>query len=492
MKIIVILFSLFLSVVLQAQIYVSPNGSDTNPGTIDLPYKTPQKALTVVTTGGLIYVRGGVYNLTTQVKPNTNGTELNYCKMWAYPGETPIFDFTGLNDRGLYISKSYWHIRGIEVRFAGNNGICFSTGGFNIVEGCVSHDNQNEGIKFTNGSHDNLVLNCDSYRNYDPANHGENADGFSAKSGVSTGNKFKGCRGWWNSDDGWDFYGCPIQVIIDSCFAFKNGVNIWGDVSFQGDGNAYKLGGAGDTATHIVRNSVAFDNVHKGFDQNHSTSGMIIYNCTGYRNTDPNFSLYETPAGGKKHILKNNVSHRGTVSLDATAIQEKNSWLGFVVTDADFISVDTALALAPRNADYTLPKNGFLRLKSGSSLIDAGVNVGLPYYGSAPDLGAFEFNPSTDVDDYYLECARDYALSQNYPNPFNPTTTINYQIPARSLVTMTLTNTLGEMVKMIVNEEKDAGNYSVQLNASDLKSGVYFYTITAGNFSATKKLILMK
>jgi len=132
--------------------------------------------------------------------------------MWAYPGERPVFDFTGLNDRGLYISKNFWHIKGIEVCNAGSNGICLSSCGYNIIEGCSSHDNGLEGIKLTGSTSDtaklaryNLILNCDSYRNYDAANHGENADGFAAKTGRGPGNIFKGCRSWNNADDGWDF-----------------------------------------------------------------------------------------------------------------------------------------------------------------------------------------------------------------------------------------------------------------------------------------------
>lgn len=484
---------LLFQIHLTAQLYVAPGGSDSNPGTIDLPFKTPQKALTAITAGGTIYLRGGVYNLSTQVKPNVNGTEGNYCRMFAYPGERPVFDFTGLNDRGIYIARSYWHIKGIEVRFAGNNGICISTGGYNIIEGCVSHDNSNEGIKITGGGHHNLILNCDSYRNYDAANHGENADGFAAKSGIGIGNVFRGCRAWWNSDDGWDFYGCPVQVIIDSCFAFKNGVNLWNDPSWQGDGNAFKLGGAGDTATHIVRNSVAFDNTSKGFDQNHSTSGMIIYNCTGFRNKNPNFSFYETPAGGKRHILRNCVSHSGTVQIDATAILEKNSWQGFSVTDADFQSVDTALALKPRQSDYSMPHNGFMRLASGSGLIDKGVNVGLPFTGTAPDLGAFEFKGVIDTrNDHKANKVSGFELGQNYPNPFNPVTRIPFTLPRAGYVEIMIYDQLGRELLTLARRDYAEGTHLVDFDASRLHTGIYFYRISVGNYSEIKKMLLLQ
>ena len=100
-----------------------------------------------------------------------------------------------------------------------------------------------------------------------------------------------------------------------------------------------------------------------------------------------------------------------------------------------------------------------------------------------------------------------FSLSQNYPKPFNPTTTINYQLPTNIFTTLKVYDLLGREVAVLVNEVKDAGTYSVQWNASQfsrstsrvfdqnaggLASGVYFVKISAGNYSATKKILLMK
>ncbi|MCL6099388.1 MAG: T9SS type A sorting domain-containing protein [Bacteroidetes bacterium] len=85
-----------------------------------------------------------------------------------------------------------------------------------------------------------------------------------------------------------------------------------------------------------------------------------------------------------------------------------------------------------------------------------------------------------------------FSIEQNYPNPFNPNTTINYSIPKESFVTIEVYDVLGREVKTIVNENKQVGNYRVEFNASNLVSGIYFYRIQAGNFTETKKLILMK
>jgi len=85
-----------------------------------------------------------------------------------------------------------------------------------------------------------------------------------------------------------------------------------------------------------------------------------------------------------------------------------------------------------------------------------------------------------------------YILEQNYPNPFNPATVINYQLPIANHVSLKLYDVIGREIAMIVNEVKEAGKYSVAFDASHLPSGLYFYRITAGTFSETKKMSLQK
>jgi hypothetical protein len=85
-----------------------------------------------------------------------------------------------------------------------------------------------------------------------------------------------------------------------------------------------------------------------------------------------------------------------------------------------------------------------------------------------------------------------FSSEQNFPNPFNPTTTITYQIPEISFVTLKVYDVLGKEITTLVNEEKPAGNYVVEFNAINLPSGIYFCRINAGNFVETKKMVLMK
>ncbi|MFO7444887.1 MAG: T9SS type A sorting domain-containing protein [Ignavibacteriaceae bacterium] len=85
-----------------------------------------------------------------------------------------------------------------------------------------------------------------------------------------------------------------------------------------------------------------------------------------------------------------------------------------------------------------------------------------------------------------------YNLDQNYPNPFNPTTNIRFSVPEAGVVTLKIFNLLGQEVATLLNEQMNAGTFDVDFNAANLTSGVYFYTISAGNYTATKKMLLMK
>ncbi len=86
----------------------------------------------------------------------------------------------------------------------------------------------------------------------------------------------------------------------------------------------------------------------------------------------------------------------------------------------------------------------------------------------------------------------DYKLEQNFPNPFNPTTTIYYSLPKASNVSIKVYDMLGNEVAIVINEFKPEGRYSALFDASNLASGVYFYTMKASEFTDTRKMILIK
>ena len=87
----------------------------------------------------------------------------------------------------------------------------------------------------------------------------------------------------------------------------------------------------------------------------------------------------------------------------------------------------------------------------------------------------------------------EFYLSQNYPNPFNPSTVINFSVPeANTMVNLKIYNSLGQEVGTLLNQTVPAGNHEVNFDASGLSSGIYFYTLTAGDFVATKRMMLLK
>ena len=97
----------------------------------------------------------------------------------------------------------------------------------------------------------------------------------------------------------------------------------------------------------------------------------------------------------------------------------------------------------------------------------------------------------TDVD-AGQELPREFSLSQNYPNPFNPSTVIAYSLPYDSPVELAVFNNLGQQVALLVDEQKDAGYHRAMFKNSGLASGVYLYRVRAGDFSATKKMVLLR
>jgi len=103
--------------------------------------------------------------------------------------------------------------------------------------------------------------------------------------------------------------------------------------------------------------------------------------------------------------------------------------------------------------------------------------------------GQFEYSKVIEVD---LGAPMKYELSQNYPNPFNPITTIHFSLPESGNVKLILYNTLGQEVRSIVNEYKDSGTHIINFNASGLSSGAFIYKLTAGTFSMTRKMIVIK
>jgi hypothetical protein len=285
---------------------------------------------------------------------------------------------------------------------------------------------------------------------------------------VGTDNYFYGCRAWQNSDDGFDGYLRPsnnITTTLENCWSFQNGYLSDGTTS-SGNGNGFKMGGsdARDLEHNmILKNCLTFDNMAKGFDQNHNKASMVLLNCTGYRNGGIDYSVNEALDSGKTLTLTNcieigNKEIGNKRSIGAFAIQTTNSWMAPFVppTSGDFISLDTSGVRGPRKPDGSLPDFGFLHLAPGSQYVDAGTDVGMAFNGSAPDLGCFETDGITSI----RSDARSpftLTLDQNYPNPFNPETNIKFFVAATGHAVLTVYNLAGQRVVTLFNDVPQAG-----------------------------------
>jgi hypothetical protein len=391
-----------------ANYYVATNGDNNNPGTFAQPYATLAKAASNAVAGNLVYLRGGIYPLSSRILFTKISVAGQPIRIRAYPGETPVLDFSAEGSAssstydGIDINGNYYWFYGLVITNAGHNSIMIS-GSNNIVERCVSLGARNTGFHITGGNggtatpSSNLFLNCDSTRNYDPAGNGGDADGFSAKWSLGPGNVFSGCRSWENSDDGWDLWMGTKSVLITNCWAFRNGTNILGLFPFKGNGNGFKLGGNNIAASNHLVASLAFRNFGtnggNGIDQNNNTLGQTVDQNTSWLNRGKNFSL-NSGANSTPHVVRNNISFAGGTSdsFATGTITNNNSWqvLSSTVNTDDFLTVDESFAITPRRDDGGLPETPFFRPVPGGRLVDKGLNIGMPYYGSAPDLGTFE------------------------------------------------------------------------------------------------------
>jgi len=355
-------------------------------------------ALAKVKAGETIALNGGTYTMNSKITVSVSGTANNKISLIGLTNSSrPILDFSAMaengSNQGIVLSANYWYIKGIDIYKAGDNGMQIK-GSNNVIEFCTFSECKDTGLQIDNGASNNTILNCDSYFNADAAL--ENADGFACKLNAGTGNKFVGCRAWQNLDDGWDGYlrGTDnITTTYQNCWAVKNGYLKTG-VKGAGDGNGFKTGGSDDkllkhNATYT--NCVAVGNVADGFDHNSNRGVVTIYNCSAYSN-GVNYSFSNTNPLAQL-IIKNSNVLGNFGSTNATLLDvTNNSWQnGLVVTAADFKSLDFQQLLAARKADGSLPDINFFYLNADSKMIDKGIDVGLAFKGSAPDLGAFEY-----------------------------------------------------------------------------------------------------
>jgi hypothetical protein len=325
-------------------VYAAPNGTDSAAGTQAAP-TTITSALTRISAGGTIYLRGGTYNLSTTVTiaPGNDGTSSARKTLSAYPGETPVLNFSAMaeadNNRGLAVNGNYWHIYGITVQRAGDNGI-FVGGSNNVIERVVTAFNHDSGLQISRIASNtpqaqwpsgNQIISSESHDNAD--SDGEDADGFAAKLTAGPGNVFQYDVSHNNIDDGWDLYtktdtGPIGPVTILNSLSYNNGTLTNGQVNDAGDRNGFKLGGEDIKVSHNIQGNIAYHNGHHGFTYNSNPGSMTISHNASIDNAQRNFSFDEgtsTFTGNTSCRFAVNGSNDKTVG---TADSSNQFWTG--------------------------------------------------------------------------------------------------------------------------------------------------------------------
>ncbi|MEK5239024.1 pectate lyase [Paenibacillus sp. FSL L8-0470] len=381
-----------------ASYYVSPAGSDSNPGTESKPFKSLMKAQSAASSGETVYIRGGVYDEFEIAKTDSTYNYVNdFIKSGisyvAYPGERPVFDFqnvpTNLRVAAFYVEDGVtgitfngFDVIGIKVGER-EQSEAFRIKGQADITNVAAHNNEAIGFYYT-GRGTGTVLNSDAYNNIGPTDvSAKNTDGFGAHGGAVS---FINSRAWNNSDDGFDSISSTGAVIYDHCWSFNN----QGNQNGVGDQNGFKVGGYAYRTTgipdplpiHTVKYSLAVNNGANGFYANHMPGQSANWtNNTAYNNAKSNFDMLErvSPTDinnipGYREILHNNIAYKGTTirnDNNSTENVANNSWTidgGLQITSEDFVSLDTSQLSAPRKSDGNLPDVTFMKPVSSSPL----------------------------------------------------------------------------------------------------------------------------
>ena len=514
-------FLLFNSGLILAQTtyYVSENGNNSNNGlTPETAFETLQHAADIVTAGDSVLVLQGNY---VGFDIRKNGSQTNPIVFKAIENNVVIDERNSVTPDGINIENASWIIiDGFEVKDQPRAGIRAAVSDFVTVKNNYCHNNQRWGI-FTGFTDDLIVEN--NTCSYSTEEHGIYVSNSSDRPIIKDNHSFNnnGCGIHMNGDISMGGDGIISNAVVEGNILHDNG---------YGGGSAINMDG--------VQNSEIFNNL---VYNNHAT-GIAMYQIDG-GDASKNNKVYNNtiiqPADGRwciisvdgstgntiyNNILINHHSFRGSIAIDAASAD------GFI---SDYNILVNRLSNDDGNSNMTLSQwqslgydlhsiiadpeekifidhtNGDFHLLQNAQAVDAGTNLVLPTVfedldntprpqGSGLDIGCYEFTNATTVEEENIP--ESFQLFQNYPNPFNPSTNIKYQVSSLEtrhasslqIVTIKIYDVLGNEIATLVNEEKPAGTYEVEFDATNLPSGIYFYQLKSGSFVSIKKMVLLK
>jgi len=506
--------------------YVSNSGDDNNAGTVSEPFKTIGHALTLVKDGAIattINLASGVYSRSTNgetfpiVLPDkahligeaSETTILDAeANEWKEAAVMIIKEVEDVKVANLTLSRGYAENHGCT----GGGALLLTADAMFNFEGDVEQNNTVLENVIIENSHalnggglalfrvDGPVLNNVTIKDNTATTKGGGIVSYKStmtikESIVSNNSSFHrgGIYAWGDATPEWG--GVGGNLVIEDCI-------VTGNVVTGNHGGGIAIYGVDEV---IIKRTAVVDN-----HANNGIGGILVEfsdvtleNITVSGNSSTYGGSIGVGEGGNVNLTNSILwgNTDGTEEVDGEVLLELDGSLTAYYNDIEggyggFANIDA-------DPLFTNPDSGDFTLQQGSPCIDAGtadldwdgIEDITDYFGSAPDMGAYEYFIALGVDNDGLPTS--YMIHQNYPNPFNPVTTLRYDLPEDALVNIAIYDMMGRQIRTLISTQHSAGYKSVQWNAtndagSPVSAGLYFYMIQAGDFKQTKKMMLVK
>jgi parallel beta-helix repeat protein len=505
----------------QKTYYVSATGKDQNTGlSPNAAFLTLQHAADFVAAGDSVIVLEGNY---TGFDIRTSGTESLPIVFKAANQNVVIDQHNYKTNDGINIENAdRIVIDGFKVINQPRSGIRIAVSDFVVIKNNYCTSNNTWGI-FTGFTNDLLIEN--NTCSYSAQQHGIYVSNSGDRPIVRNNECFNntGCGIQLNADVSQGGDGIISNAVIEGNVLHDNGT---------GGGSAINLDGVQNS---VIYNNLIYNNHATGIalfmiDGAEGSKNNKVYNNTIINPQDARWAMLVN-SGSTGDTLYNNIfinhhSFRGSISVDQSSLQNFFSDYNIVSDRLSNDDGESNMSLAdwqklgydihsniaaPEDQLFVNYSTGDFHLLSGSQAVDAGTglvssvvtddiaNVSRPR-GNGFDIGAFEYSNAAGISSE--QKIKGFELYQNFPNPFNPSTKIKYTISKTSFVNLKIYNALGQEISTLVNGEQFSGTYEVEfsLNSNLISggkhaghaNGIYFYRLTAGSFSSTKKMILLK
>lgn len=509
-----------------------PSASDSNPGTVDFPWKTIQHAAEILQPGDTAFIRTGIYS--EPVYTTRSGNAVNGSIVFAaFPGEMPVIDGSIVSSgrTGFGITHSYIKLIGLEIR-NWETGIWMEISGNIELTDCEVH-HCIFGIGAANGVHD-FVLNRVEIHHFDfygfdasPSggadcyngtfndciahtgrDREQNVDGFALGHGSQHDFVFNRCT-TYDVFDGFDI--SSANTTINQCLAY----NCW-------NGN-YKLWQDNVKLINCIGHSCPGSNVELDWDEQPGTTWLI--NCTFFdagtftiwvENRNDRLRMYNCIlAGGDNIGLAFEQMGVGKYEGDYNIFHSDNPYRAIAVAYTDEFTLDqvktgTWTTYSGQDA-HSIVENSAANLFFDSAnfnlhLIETSPAVDHARSDLAPsidfdgnprpigngfDIGAYEYQQAVGIQCERPLTTESTILVQHYPNPFNSSVLVEFTLPGSAFVTLKIYNLLGEEVATLVEEHRLAGTHKLNWDSRGLASGVYLYRLQARDFVQVKKMVLL-